>query len=150
LALALALGDAHAQDLEAARACTRLVDDVARLACYDAALGVAKPPKAQRSDLNKADAQAQFGDNGQLHRDLKSKTDLPKTVTSTVHQVASLAYGLYRLTLDNGETWQTVEAADWTMEFKAGEPVIISRVALGGYQISLPGYRQSVGAKRIR
>src|ERR1700688_4785648 len=96
LAFVLALGCAHGQDLKAAQACTRLGDDVSRLACYDAALGLAKPPAAQQSGVGKTDASAKFGDNGQLHPE--SKADLPKNVTVQVQQVTPLPTGLYRLT----------------------------------------------------
>jgi hypothetical protein len=149
LALALALRCAHGQDLKAAQACTRLSDDVSRLSCYDAALGAAKPPSAQHSGVAKTDAQAQakFGDNGQLHPN--PKADLPKDLTVQVQQVTSLPNGLYRLTLDNGQVWRTTEA-DSALTFKANDRVTISRRVLGGYLISLAGYATSVSVKRIK
>jgi hypothetical protein len=147
LAFVLALGCARAQDLKAAQACTRLGDDVSRLSCYDAAFGVAKSPTAQQSDVGKTDAQAKFGDNGQLHPE--SKADLPKNLTAQVQQATSLPTGLYWLTLDNGQVWRTTQA-DWAIEFKANDTVTISRMVLGGYQISLAGRPKSVSAKRIK
>jgi hypothetical protein len=147
LAFVLALGCAHGQDLKAAQACTRLSDDVSRLACYDAALGVTKSPTAQQSDAGKTDAQAKFGDNGRLHPD--AKADLPKTLTVQVQQVTSLPSGRYRLTLDNGQVWRTTQA-DWALAFKANDTVTISRMVLGGYEISLAGHNASVSATRIK
>ena len=143
----LALGCAHAQDLKAALACTRLGDDVSRLSCYDAALGVAKSPTAQQSAAGKTDAQAKFGDNGRLHPD--PKADLPKSLTVQVQQVTPLPTGLYRLTLDNGQVWRTTQA-DWALAFKANDTVTISRMVLGGYEISLAGHTTSVSATRIK
>ena len=147
LAFVLALGCAHGQDLKAAQACTRLGDDASRLSCYDAALGVAKSPTAQQSGVGKTDAEAKFGDNARLHPD--SKADLPKILTVQVQQVTSLPSGRYRLTLDNGQIWRTTQA-DWALAFKANDTVTISRVAFGGYLISISGQRTSVGARRIK
>jgi len=147
LAFALALGCAHGQDLQAARACTRWGDDVSRLSCYDAAFGVAKSPAAQQSGVGKTDAQEKFGDNGRLHPE--AKAELPKSLTVQVQQVTSLPTGRYRLTLDNGQVWRTTQA-DWALEFKANDTVTISRMVLGGYEISLAGHNASVSATRIK
>jgi hypothetical protein len=148
LAFVLALRCAHGQDLKAAQACARLGDDVSRLACYDAALGVAKSPPAQQSGVGKTDAQAKFGDNGQLHTD-HPKADLPKNLTARVQQVMSLPNGLYRLTLDNGQVWRTTQA-DWALTLQSNDAVTISRKVLGGYEISLAGHAPSVSATRIK
>jgi hypothetical protein len=155
LAFVLALGCAHGQDLKAAQACTRLVDDAARLTCYDAALAVAKPPTAQKSgvgiaqqpSVGKTDAQAKFGDNGRLHPE--AKADLPKNLTAQVQQVTPLPTGLYRLTLDNGQVWRTTQA-DLALAFKPNDMVTISRRVLGGYEISLAGHSTTVSATRIK
>jgi hypothetical protein len=146
-AFVLALGCAHGQDLKAVQACTRLGDDASRLSCYDAALGVAKSPTAQQSGVGKTDAEVKFGDNGRLHPD--SKADLPKNLTAQVQQVTSLPAGRYRLTLDNGQIWRTTQA-DWALAFKANDTVTISRMVLGGYQISLAGHNATVSATRIK
>ena len=150
LGFTLALCDARAQDLESAKACTSLGDNAARLACYDAALRVTKPPtNAPQPRVQNPDPQAQFGDNGQIQRDQKSKPEVPNSLTGHVQQVTALANGRYRLTLDNGQVWQT-DPADWTMTFKVGETVTISRFSLGSYQISLAGNTRSIGAKRVK
>jgi hypothetical protein len=150
LVFVLAVGCAHGQDLKAAQACTRLGDDVARLSCYDAALGAAKPPAAPQSGVVKTDpaqAQAKFGDDGRLHA--HAKADLPKNLTAQVQQVTPLADGLYRLALDNGQVWRTSQA-DSSLAFKANDMVTISRLVLGGYEISLAGHTTSVNATRIK
>ena len=147
LALVLALGCAHGQDLRAAQACTRLGDDVSRLACYDAALGVAKPSAVQQSGVGKTDAQTNFGDNAQLHPD--PQADLPKSLTVQILQVKPLPYGLYRLTLENGQVWRTTQA-DSALAFRANDTVTISRRVLGGYEISLARRNANVNATRIK
>jgi len=147
LALVLTMGSARSRDLKPAQACTRLSDDASRLACYDAALGYSKSPAVQSSGTDKTAPPAKFGDNGLLHPD--AKADLPKSMTVQVRQVTSLAYGLYRLTLDNGQVWRTTQA-DSALEFKADDMVTISRRVLGGYEVSFAGRNASVNATRIK
>jgi hypothetical protein len=152
---------AHGQDLKSAQACTRLEDDAARLACYDSALGAPKvgapnvaapnlaapkPPAPQQSGTVKSDPTAQFGDNGQFK---PKPPNLPRNLTAKVLQAAALPRGQYQVTLDNGQIWQTTDA-NWTTEFKAGDPVIITRMTFGGYQISLAAHGPSCGASRIK
>jgi hypothetical protein len=146
LASILALGCAHGQDLKAAQACTGLSDDASRLSCYDAAFGVAKSPTAQQPGVRKTDAEAKFGDNGQIHSNRKA--DLPKNLNAQVEQVTPLPTGLYRLTLDNGQVWRTTQA-DWALVFKANDTITITRMVLGGYEISLAGKNRTVSARRI-
>jgi hypothetical protein len=141
----LAVGCAHGQDLKAAQACTPIGDDVSRLSCYDAAFGVSKRPAPPA--VGRADPPARFGDNGTLHPE--SQADLPKSITLHVRQAASFAYGLYRLTLENGQVWRTTQG-DPALEFKADDMVTIWRTVLGGYEISLAGRNASVYATRIK
>ena len=152
LALVFALKCAHGQDLQAAQACTRLDDDAARLSCYDAAMGMrkaapgaAKPQSAPPSNAVRTDAQGKFGEDGRFHTE--SKPSLPKNLTVQVREVAILPAGLYRLTLDNGQVWNTTQA-DSALAFKANEAVTISRRVFGGYEISLAGRNTSVSATR--
>jgi hypothetical protein len=152
LALVFALKCAQGQDVPAMKTCTRLDDDAARLSCYDAAMGVrksasgaAKPQSAPPAETVSTEPQAKFGDDGRLHT--VAKTPLPKTLSAQVREVALLPAGLYRLTLDNGQVWDTTQANS-ALAFKANDAVTISRGWFGGYQISLAGHNASVSAAR--
>jgi len=147
LSFVLAVGCARGQDLRAAQACTRLADDVSRLACYDAAFGVSRPPAAEKSGVGKTEPSAKFGDSGRLHPD--AQTDLPKSITVQVQRATPLAHGLYQLTLDNGQVWRTTDG-DSAIEFKANDMVTISRRVMGGYEVSSTGRNASVNATRIK
>jgi hypothetical protein len=127
-----------AEDIPAARKCAAITDPTARLACFDAAFAVAPVPAA-----------AIFGNNQALQQQRAPKVDLPKMIEATVTQAASLGQGLYRLTLDNGQVWETHEA-DWTLQFKSSDVITISRLPLGSYQISMPGKARSLSARRIQ
>lgn len=152
LMLVFALRCAQGQDLLAMKACTRLGDDAARLSCYDAAMGVSKSPSgagkpqpAPPAETGSTQPQAKFGDDGRLHS--VAKTSLPKNLSAQVREVRLLPAGLYRLTLDNGQVWDTTQA-DSALAFKANEAVTISRGLLGSYKISLAGHNTSVSAVR--
>jgi hypothetical protein len=53
------------------------------------------------------------------------------------------------LALDNGQVWSTTQA-DSSLAFKANDMVTISRLLLGGYEISLAGHNTSVSATRMK
>jgi hypothetical protein len=129
---------ASSEDLAAARRCSGVVDATARLACFDQAFAVAPKPPEQ-----------QFGDNDHLQQQRTPKVDLPKSIELIVKRAVPLGQGLYRLTLDNGQVWETRQA-DWTLVFQTSDTITISRLPLGGYQISKPGQGKSVGVKRIQ
>lgn len=124
--------------MQAAHSCTGLVEATRRLACYDAAFGrtVAKPA-------------AQFGDKGQLPLERRQRAVVPKRLDARIRDVAPLAQGMVRLTLDNGQIWDTRES-DWALDFQKGAWVTISRMVLDNYQVSLRGQGRSVGATRIQ
>jgi hypothetical protein len=110
-----------------------------------AASGAAKPQSAPPSDAVRTDSQGKFGDDGRFHTE--SKPALPKNLSARVREVTILPAGLYRLTLDNGQVWDTTQA-DSALAFKANDAVTISRRVLGGYEISLAGHNNSVSATR--
>jgi hypothetical protein len=146
LTLILALKCAHAQNLHALQACTHLGDDAARLSCYDAAMGRSKsatPPSAAVDTQQ----QATFGDDGGLHT--KADTPLPKHLSARVREAVPLPAGLYRLTLDNGQVWNTTQA-DSALAFKSNDAITISRGWLGSYYISLTGRHTSISVARVQ
>jgi hypothetical protein len=128
----------EAENLNAARLCAANKDATARLACYDAAFAVVPPAPT-----------AQFGDNEHLQKLRTPTVDTPKALELTVKSAQPLQQGLFRLTLDNGQVWETRQA-EWSLAFKPSDIVTISRLPLGGYQISMKGNPRTVGAKRIQ
>jgi hypothetical protein len=169
--MACRAASAWPEDLAAARACVQLTGTAARLACYDAAFAAqpgppanpapsaspaaSAPPAASAStapsaaSASTASPAASFGDNGQLQQQLKAKAKLPKELQFKVQTAVPIGQGLYRLTLENGQIWETRQA-DWALEFKSSDTVTISRMVFDTYQISLAGQGRSVGVKRIK
>jgi hypothetical protein len=157
------LGGAMA-DEPSAQSCTHIADNMARLACYDAALGVAVttvPPQPAKSASPAGAPIAQpagptpsvktpqdaFGDTGNLQK--KPEPVSPKRLTATVDKAVRLGQGYYRLTLDNGQVWQTTQA-DPAVVFESRSSVIISRTMMGNYLISRTGQGNTLWVKRIQ
>ena len=151
------------------RACARMAEDAARLACYDALFGrhpdaatasvpTAKLPAgvppagtssvAARGTGTLRDPITSFGDRGQLPATKRIQADLPKRVEFRISKVEPLADSLYSLSMDNGQVWVTREV-DWALEFKSGEVVTIQRMVLGAFRISHPGEGRNVSVARI-
>ncbi len=148
-------GNTWSEDLTAARACPGIADAADRLACYDAAFAAAQAPVAPHAPVAAPAASdspaAQFGYDGQLPPELqrKARANLPRKLQFKVQSVAPVGQGRYRLTMDNGQIWETRQA-DWALEFKSSDTVTISRMVFDAYQISLAGQGRSVGVKRIQ
>jgi hypothetical protein len=143
------------------RSCTQIADNSARLACYDAAFGVkaATPFGADGSGTSATPAAVpapvaaprpapEFGDRGQLHGQRETRAALPKRVNFKIKKAESLASGLFRLTMENGQVWVTKQA-DWVLEFKDGDEVTIQRMLTGSYRISHAGEGRDVTVVRV-
>lgn len=141
-ALVVASGACRAENAAAARSCVGIADKEARLACFDAAYA----PQTSRAPA--AADTARFGDDGQLPPEKAVQANVPNRLNALVAAVSQHADGLYRLTLDNGQVWDTRQA-NRAVDFKRGDTVTIQR-SLGGYQVSQAGSGRSVGAKRIQ
>jgi hypothetical protein len=162
--LSLLLAGIATADELSARSCTSIEDKMARLACYDAALGVntAPVPRSATSEaapngsqtapaasppaVSKTPGDA-FGDTGNLIG--TQKPVLPKRLIATVLNAVPVGQGLYRLTLDNGQIWQTTQA-DWAVDFDSHNSVTISRMMFGNYLISRTGQGRTVSVKRLQ
>ena len=146
----LLLAGVATADEMSARSCTGIADRMARLACYDAAFGVPGVPQSAQGAPPPAVAKApedSFGDTGNLRGSQKPVS--PKRLTATVLNVVPLGQGLYRLTLDNGQNWQTTQA-DGALDFHPSSRVTISRMTFGNYLISFAGQGRTVSVKRIQ
>lgn len=150
LALILALQCAHGQDLHSLQACTRLADDAARLSCFDAAMSTSKSASgaAQLQSATQAAAVAEPQANFGYESKLQTNTDGSlKILSARVREAVRLNGDLYRLTLDNGQVWNTKQA-DSALVFKTNDAITITRGWLGSYYISLAGHNTSVSVAR--
>jgi hypothetical protein len=142
---------------QTAAACASITDDGQRLSCYDNSFkkGPAEqagakvttlPPTSTQAPPQPSSAEAPAGEFGGEFRQPKPG---PKRLQAIVTSVAPLGQGLYRLTLDNGQVWDTTQA-DWTLAFEASNSVTISTMMLGNHVISRSKQGHSVAVKRVQ
>ena len=136
-------------------ACKDIGDAAARLACYDrqvAAFDAATQSRdiviADREEVRQA-RRGLFGfaapvgrlfgfgsdgDGGAQDRD---------EITSLETKVARVGRGQsgWRLTFDEGGTWEQIDTRGWVMSPRAGQAAVISKGALGSYFVSVDGQR---------
>jgi hypothetical protein len=149
-----AAGEARPALFEALVHCRTITDDAARLRCFDAA-SAALDQAAERRDLVVVD-------RAQVHETRRrlfglSLPDLPifghgshdeeETITAidgTVRTASQQGYGQWVVTLADGSTWVQTDSHTLALRPRAGQPVHISRGALGSYIMRVnnqPGIR---------
>jgi hypothetical protein len=138
--------------------CQKLADSAARLACYDktvpALVGAEKRGdikvvdresvrKARRSLFGFALPSIPFFDSGD------GKDAAPTKLESTILNFSSIGNGFYRFTIADGRAvWESTEAAIFG-DPKTGDPVTITRGALGSYWAKI-GKRREFRVRRLR
>ena len=148
--------DAAAGVITEVTGCKAIADDVARLACFDAA--TAKLVEAQakgdvkivdREDI-RATRRSLFGftlPRVAFFKGDDTAEDAPSEIDTTVKAVGPSEYGKVTLTMDDGAVWKTTEPLP--RDPRAGTPVHLKRGALGNYFLRV-GEMRSVTAQRVR
>jgi hypothetical protein len=137
---------AHADEQDAAKECAKVSIESARLACYDALF---RETRAQTAKHNSAD---EFGMTESLRGEAQGRptpAELPKRIRAKIVAASALPSGLYRLELDNGQTWVTKEAM-WDVSFAAGQEVFLDRGVLNSYRMSPVDRARFLAAKRVK
>lgn len=130
--------------------CRTVIDTTARLACYDrqtAAFDEATKSREIVISDKKAVAEARrglFGFTAPIGKLMGFGGDDDaediKEIESTVESVRRSASG-WRLELADGSTWEQNDTRDFVLSPKVGNPVRISRGALGTFFVSVKGQR---------
>jgi hypothetical protein len=136
--LAGASAQAAAPDLEAARRCTGVTDSLERLVCYD---------KAMASPAGVVPPQAPPGHD----RSSSSSEDMPSTLDAKVAAVEALPLDVVRVTLDNGQVWEQLQA-NARFKVRAGDTVRVKKGLLGTYKMTRTstGGGSSVPVRRLQ
>jgi hypothetical protein len=138
--------------------CQRVADSAARLACYDKAVP-ALVGAADSGDIKVVDRESVrkarrslFGfslPSIPFFNSEDGKDAAPSRLDSTILNFSSIGNGFYRFTIAaDRAVWESTEAAN-TRDAKSGEPVIITRGAMGGFWAKI-GNRRELRVRRIR
>ena len=144
-----ATGPSQAADrLAPLLACRALADDAARLACFDresAPLGARPPEPAlspeQKFGLGTAAIATKEAERGQPRADVD-------VIAAKVAELHNQADGRLVITLDNGQVWRQL-APGGELLLKVGDPVRVTRGAIGSFLLSTPSSR-SCKVTRVR
>jgi hypothetical protein len=98
------------------------------------------------SDISKpkpiVNATANFGQENNKH-----PKDLINQIQGKIVMVRKSAYGKQIITLDNGQVWQQTDST--RLKLVEGQPITISRGALGSFFISKENTKKRIRAKRV-
>jgi len=141
-------------------ACRTIPDKEQRLACYDKLFedrpAEQQPPPSGSTPMRASTAaqappqpSSTTAASSEFGGEIRHPKASPKRLEAVVTDVAPIGQGLYRLTLDNGQVWDTTQA-DWALEFRASNRVTISRMMLGNYLIARAGEGRTVAVKRVK
>lgn len=125
-------------------ACAAIDADAPRLACYDALFRNAAPAQQAAAQATKAASQAEAR-FGLIERAQPVQVE---ELTSRVVEVGQRAANRVVLTLENGQRWQTNEAAD-ARYFRPGDLVTIEPAALGSFRARKEGRNRAFPVRRV-
>jgi len=148
-ALTLLAGTAVAQEGVGSHACASVVEDSARLACYDAAFG--RPAAgAAPARVPVAKAREEFGltEAEKRARDPAKAEAHPESITGRVASVGRRPGGELLVTLSDGQVWTQVEAGT-NVFLKEGDEITIRKAALGSYLLVTPK-RVAIRVRRVK
>lgn len=156
---AIAADDASAK-FDAADACARIAADTERLRCFDGLFGerhkagpavvpaaapvaAAAPAAATEKDFGLTEAQKEAA------QPEPAEEAQPSNISSRVTRMIPRGMEPPVLELENGQQWRLLESTA-SVRFRAGDPIVISRGALGSYLVSHPDRNGAWRAKRIQ
>ena len=133
--------------LEAARRCSTVTDIIARVTCYDRVFGtaasapvVAPAPTSAPASAGAAVAgttvAAAIGDeNLKKSSAERAVTATPAAAEAKITEVREMSANTLRISLDNGQVWQTQEGQSW-FKVEVGDTLRIDRRSMGGYVLA--------------
>jgi hypothetical protein len=145
---------AAAPTAEDIRHCSAIADSAARLACFDqlssapaaapaakkgpVAAPVAPVVVAPAAPASAAPATGSFGAEAvpKSAEEKAAAASLPTSITAHVTAVLPTQGNMYRITLDNGQVWQTEEGRS-VFTVKVGDTVQVDKRSMGSYQLAV-------------
>jgi hypothetical protein len=132
--------------LEAARRCAAVTDATARVACYDhlfapvptsppAGTGAAAGTGTGAVAAGTVGVAAIGDDNLKKSSAERATSATPTTAEAKITAVREMSPDTYRISLDNGQVWQTQEGRT-QFTVKVGDDLRIDRRPMGGYIVA--------------
>ena len=150
-------GEVAADELDGARQCLQITDDVQRLACYDAALGrqasIQPKPAEQANELPtepsaEAATEPTLDDLGRETVRKEQRRDDIEVKATVVRCERDSSRKKYHFYFDGGQVWRQV--SDKRLFFKeCSFDVTISR-DMFGYKMQIDGERSKIRISRLR
>jgi hypothetical protein len=143
---ALGWGDALSDSLTA---CTQIISDTARLACFDHAMEELRKSTSNAPLVAALTPEQKFGlSNGQVSGAKPAPLPAPTAVHAHIASVSQYMNERQVFVLDNEQTWQQIEL-DSGFTARNGQEVTVSGGALGSFWLSTDA-RHRTRVKRIR
>ncbi len=159
--LAIAAAPAAAQGTNAILSCVSLIDDAARLKCYDSAAKSLSSDARQAAERREKEAAAAAAAalaasqaaEAEARRDSfgKAKSDESEVqqVDATVSEVLKDSTGKSIFVLDNGQMWRQADGYGIS-NVRAGSAVTVKRGSLGSFRLMPKGSNRAVAVIRMR
>ncbi|MFM5950949.1 MAG: hypothetical protein ACKOPM_17250 [Novosphingobium sp.] len=137
--------------------CKAIPDPVARLACYDAQVGKLEQAAASGEVVVTDRASVRAAKKGLFGFTLPSlgifgggddDKDEVKSVEGTVAMARQFGYGSWKITLADGSVWEQTDSERLVFDPVKGNPVKISKGALGVYRMNIDGQR-AIKVRRV-
>lgn len=142
------------------RACGKIAEDKARLACFDEALQSLDQRQAVVQQTQKEQAEAEYGLK-KFETRKQAETEKPEVrelgpagVEELRSRIAEVfvqnVNGRHIVVLENGQMWRQTSVSSFRGTLRAGMEVTISEGAIGGYRMKFEGKSGFLGVTRVK
>lgn len=142
------------------RACGKIAEDKARLACFDKALQSLDQRQAIVQEAQKERAEAEYGLK-KFETTKQAETEKPEARESSTAGVEELrskiaevfvqnVNGRHIVVLENGQMWRETSVSSFRGTLRAGMEATISEGAIGGYRMKFEGKSGFLGVTRVK
>jgi len=127
--------------------CRQIQQDDKRLACYDKISIKNIKNKAKQATAKVADKPATKVDINEFGLKAKKENE-PDAFVATVVKLKKNPYGLFTITLDNGQIWKQIDSRKFRL--KVDNKIQIEKGALGSFKLKKVDSNASTRVKRVK
>lgn len=142
------------------RACGKITDNTARLACFDQALQTLDQRQAVVRETSREQAEADYG-RKKFETSASSATEkedaraaAPVSVDELKSKIVEVfvqnVTGRHMIVLENGQLWRETSVSSFRGTVRPGMQATISEGAIGGYRMKFEGKSGFLGVTRVK